>query len=52
MRLNIGCGDAPTAGWINYDNSPAVWLARQPALTWLLRSVGLLDAGNLAFIEN
>jgi len=51
-QLNIGCGDAPTAGWINYDNSPAVWLARRPVLTWLLRSVGLLDSGNLAFIEN
>lgn len=51
-QLNIGCGDAPTAGWINYDNSPAVWLARRPVLAWLLRSVGLLDAGNLAFIEN
>jgi predicted SAM-dependent methyltransferase len=51
-QLNIGCGDAPTAGWVNYDNSPAVWLARRPVLTWLLRSAGLLDAGNLAFIEN
>jgi len=35
-QLNIGCGDAPTAGWINYDNSPAVWLARRPVVTWLL----------------
>jgi predicted SAM-dependent methyltransferase len=51
-QLNIGCGDAPTAGWINYDNSPAVRLARSPVLTWLLRSMGLLDAGNLAFIDN
>ena len=52
MQLNIGCGDAPTDGWINYDNSPAVWLARSPALTGLLRAVGLLDAGNVAFIDN
>ena len=51
-QLNIGCGDAPTAGWINYDNSPAVWLARWPLLAWLLRKVGLLDAGNVAFIDN
>lgn len=51
-QLNIGCGDAPTAGWINYDNSPAVWLARSPMLTGALRAVGLLDAGNLAFIDH
>lgn len=51
-RLNIGCGDAPTAGWINYDNSPAVWLARSRALAGLLRALGLIDAGNLAFIDH
>ena len=52
LRLNIGCGDAPTAGWINYDNSPAVRLARWRGLTALLRAVGLIDAGNVAFIAN
>jgi predicted SAM-dependent methyltransferase len=52
LRLNIGCGDAPTAGWINYDNSPAVWLAHSPLLAALLRAVGLIDAGNVAFIAN
>ena len=52
LRLNIGCGDAPTAGWVNYDNSPAVRLAHWPLLTALLRSVGLIDAGNVAFIAN
>ena len=52
LRLNIGCGDAPTPGWVNYDNSPAVRLARWPTLTAMLRSVGLIDAGNVAFIAN
>ena len=52
LRLNIGCGDAPTPGWTNYDNSPAVRLARWPLLTGGLRSVGLIDAGNVAFIAN
>ncbi len=52
VRLNIGCGDAPTAGWINYDNSPAVRLARWPLLTRLLRAAGVIDAGNVAFIAN
>ena len=52
VRLNIGCGDAPTSGWINYDNSPAVRLARWPLVTALLRTAGLIDAGNVAFISN
>ena len=52
LRLNIGCGDAPTPGWINYDNSPAVRLARWPLLTAALRSAGLVDAGNVAFIAS
>ena len=52
LRLNIGCGDAPTTGWVNYDNSPAVRLARWPLLTGLLRAVGMIDVGNVAFIAN
>lgn len=32
MRVNIGCGMTPTAGWINFDNSLAVRLARRPLL--------------------
>lgn len=51
VRLNIGCGMAPTTGWINYDNSPAVWMARWPALLRLLRGIGLLDADNIEFAE-
>lgn len=50
VRLNIGCGDAPTPGWINYDNSPAVRLAHWPLLTRLLQTVGIIDAGNVEFI--
>ncbi len=49
-RLNIGCGDAPTTGWVNYDNSLAVRLARSPLLTRLLSSLGVIDAGNIQFI--
>jgi len=54
VQINIGCGTAPTAGWINYDNSPAVRLARSrllgaPAVSWMLRRLGLIDAGNLDF---
>jgi len=31
-RINIGCGRTPTAGWVNYDNSPTVRLAHIPVL--------------------
>lgn len=32
LRVNVGCGDSPTPGWVNIDNSPSVRLA---ALPWL-----------------
>jgi predicted SAM-dependent methyltransferase len=51
VRLNIGCGRSPTPGWINYDNSPSVRLARWPVLTRLLVRVGLIDGHGLAFVE-
>jgi predicted SAM-dependent methyltransferase len=51
IRLNIGCGRSPTPGWINYDNSPAVWLAHSRLLAWMLSRLGLLDSHGLAFAE-
>jgi len=48
-RLNVGCGQAPSAGWLNYDNSPTVWLAKSQMLVRLLRRAGLIDAGSLEF---
>lgn len=50
-RLNIGCGRSPTPDWINYDNSPAVWLAHARPLAWMLARLGLVDRHGLAFIE-
>ena len=34
---------------MNYDNSPAGWLARLPLLAGLLRGAGLIDVGNFEF---
>ncbi len=48
-RLNVGCGRAPSAGWLNYDNSPAVWLAKSPLLTRLLHRAGVIGAGSVEF---
>jgi SAM-dependent methyltransferase len=36
MRINIGCGQTPTPGWKNYDNSLSVRLARVPGITRIL----------------
>ena len=49
-RLNIGCGQSPTPGWLNYDNSPSVWLAGWPALARVLHAVRLLDAHAMGFV--
>jgi predicted SAM-dependent methyltransferase len=48
-RLNLGCGQSPTPGWLNYDNSPTVWLARLPFLAGVLHRAGLIDAGSFQF---
>ena len=50
-RLNIGCGRSPTPDWINYDNSPSVWIARWPRLALLLSRLGLIDRHALGFVE-
>jgi len=49
VRVNVGCGQAPSTGWLNYDNSPAVWLAKFPLIARLLREAGLIDPGNFEF---
>jgi SAM-dependent methyltransferase len=47
MRVNIGCGATPTSGWINFDNSLAIRLARRPLFLSALKLAGLLDAASL-----
>ena len=47
--LNVGSGHTPSAGWLNYDNSPAVWLAKSQSLVWLLHRAGLIVPGNFEF---
>ena len=36
LRLNVGCGQTPTPGWKNYDNSIAVRLAQHRAVARVL----------------
>lgn len=42
IRVNIGCGRSPTKGWLNFDNSPSIKLARSPLKFKLSRLLGLL----------
>jgi SAM-dependent methyltransferase len=44
VRLNVGCGRTPTAGWTNLDNSFSIKLARMPWLTSLLRALRVLKS--------
>lgn len=55
VRVNIGCSTSPTPGWLNYDASPSVKLARHPWLCFLLDKLGLLTEDNknrIAFARN
>jgi SAM-dependent methyltransferase len=49
LRVNVGCGQTPTPGWLNFDNSPAVRLGRLPAAARILHRLRLLDDNQLAF---
>ena len=50
LKINIGCGDTPTEGWRNYDNSWSVRLAEYKVLTYVLRKTGFFSASQLKFI--
>jgi SAM-dependent methyltransferase len=52
LRVNVGCGPSPTAGWVNIDNSPSVALSHLPDV--LLRALGrfrLLSAERLRVVH-
>ena len=51
IRVNIGCGQSPTLGWQNYDNSPAIWIGQSRLATGFFKVLGLLNAGNLSYID-
>ncbi len=51
MRVNVGCGQSPTAGFRNFDNSLSLVLARIPLLPALLRKAGLLDSAQHEFLS-
>lgn len=51
VKINFGCGLSPTEGYLNYDNSPSVKLARMGFLSGLLCRFGLLNADQKRFVD-
>jgi predicted SAM-dependent methyltransferase len=39
LKINIGCGRAPTPGWINFDSSPSVLIAQSPLILPLSKAL-------------
>ena len=51
LMVNVGCGSTPTQDWLNFDNSPALKLAKSPFRCWLAKSLGLLSRSQIENIE-
>jgi predicted SAM-dependent methyltransferase len=51
LRCNVGCGQTPTNGWRNFDNSASLILARVPLLPRILYSCGLINPSQYEFIQ-
>ena len=43
IKVNVGCGASPTSGWLNFDNSFSVRLARWPVLIQVLAGLRVVD---------
>lgn len=52
MRVNVGCGQTPVAGWMNYDNSVSVLLARTRGVSALLGLCGVLSHEQRRFVDS
>jgi SAM-dependent methyltransferase len=44
IMVNVGCGLSPTPGWLNFDNSFSVRMARWPAVPPVMSRMGFLVA--------
>lgn len=51
LRVNIGCGQTPTKGWHNYDNSWSVRLARINIVSRIIERFNLLSKPQREFIS-
>jgi predicted SAM-dependent methyltransferase len=51
VRVNIGCGQTPTDGWKNFDNSFSLRLSRIPLIPVLLHRLRFLDGSQYQFTK-
>ena len=52
LYVNVGCGQTPTQGYQNFDNSPSLRLANLPPfLVALLRRARIVGSSQAAYIE-
>jgi len=51
LRVNIGCGQTPTEGWNNYDNSFAIRIAEIPIISHIASKIGLLSKSQAEFVN-
>lgn len=49
-RVNIGCGKNPTPGWLNYDNSPSIRLAKHSFVYTIADRLGFLGDEQRSFV--
>lgn len=49
-QINLGCGNTPTEGWTNYDNSWSIRLAGVPSLARWACMLGLLNRRQREFV--
>jgi len=51
VRINIGCGQTPTRGWKNFDNSLSLRLSKVSLVPAVLYRLGLLEGPQYQFIR-
>ncbi len=51
LRINIGCGQTPIEGWLNFENSCSLYLSKIPLLHFFLHKLGLLETPQYKFIS-
>jgi hypothetical protein len=54
LRVNIGCGQSPCTGWVNFDSSPSTLIARMPLVALasdVLARFNLLTERQASFIR-
>jgi SAM-dependent methyltransferase len=51
IKVNVGCGLSPTPGWVNFDNSLSVRVARWPVMSSVLARLGFLGAQSAELAE-